>query len=165
MGLVEMYGRWIQGKPIFQPDKPQTSPEEQPSGGHGIEQTQAQGPKQIPQLQIEQTHCHVNGDHMEVRLHFKNESSQHIEIDKIFILGTKREIDVHLKPHEAREAVVYSGHRPNNTSYGNADINYKTSQPPVDYFQLKCRVEFKPEQDKTYSVQRITQQGPVKDIE
>jgi hypothetical protein len=161
MGLIEMYGRWIQGKPVFQPENQQNTPTEQPPT-EGIEQ---QGPKQIPVLRIEQTHCHVNGHHMEVRLHFKNESSQFIEVDKIFILGAKREIDLHLKPYEAREAVVYSGNRPKNTNYGSADINYKTKEPPVDYFQLKCRVEFKPEQDKTYSVYRVTAQGPIKDIQ
>lgn len=158
MGFFEGLQKLIQGKPVFEPEQ-----KDVPKSTDQDVEVAKFAPKSIPKIQIERTHAHNNGHHMEVRCDFKNESSQYIEIDKIFILGVKREIDVHLRPHEAREAVVYSGPRPKKTNYSNADINYKNEH--ADYFQIKCRVEFKAESDKTYSVYRITQSGPVKDIQ
>lgn len=162
MGFFEKLNRFIQGQPVFEPgdDSKSGIGRAHNAVAHGIEQA---GPKEIPRIFIEETDCHASGHHMEVRAVIKNESGQQLEIDKIFILGVKREVDVHLRPHEARQMTLYSGPRPNHQNYAQADLNYKNQE--ADYFQLKCRVEFKPENDGTFSVRRITGQGPVKDIQ
>jgi hypothetical protein len=167
MGFFEKLNNFMQGKPVFEPEDSTVQPKTDTNVAHdnAVHGVERQGVKLIPQIRLEETDCHVSGHHMEVRAVIKNESSQQLEIDKIFILGVKREIDVHLRPHEARQAVLYNGPRPNHQNYGQADLNYRTTESPVDYFQIKCRVEFQPEKDNTYSVRRITQQGPVKDIQ
>ncbi len=98
-------------------------------------------------MQIERTEYHNNGSNMTVRCEIRNDSSLDIELDKIRIAGMTRELDTRLRPYESREFIVYSGKRPNNRSYGVAELNYKDLIG--DYFHARCAVEFKPEPDKT----------------
>ncbi len=160
MGFFGTLKKMIDGKPIFEADEKDEVAKEQQK-----EQTQVlnNGRKTIPFVRVERVESHNNGDQMTVRAEIRNESGQEIELDKIFLLGTKRELDTRLRPHEAREFLVYSGKRPNNRSYGSSEINYKDMLG--DYFQARCAVEFRPESDGTYSVYRIKVVGPIKDIE
>lgn len=160
MGFFKTLHNIIQGKPLFETDEQQKIGKPQQIGQVQPVNT---GQKTIPVAQIERTECHNNGDHMNVRCEIRNDSNQVIELDKIRILGTVREIDTHLRPGEARELVVYSGKRPNNRNYSTAELNYKDMLG--DYFQAKCAVEFRQEQDNTYSIYRIKLAGPIKDIQ
>lgn len=123
--------------------------------------TQTRELKQIPQLRIEDIDVRNNGSSMELHCIVRNDSDKQIFLDKVRILGVKREIDTALRNYEARKFLLYSGPRPNNTSYGAAEIDYHHEG---DYFQAKCRVEFRQEPDKTYTVHRLTVIGPAKDI-
>lgn len=123
--------------------------------------TQTQDLKQIPELRIEDTDTRNNGQDMEVHCIIRNDSDKQVFLDKIRILGVKRELDTALRTYEARKFLLYSGPRPKNTSYGMAEIDYHHEG---DYFQVKCRVEFRQEPDRTYAVRRITATGPMKDI-
>lgn len=120
------------------------------------------GYKQLPNLRIENTDCRNNQQNMDVRCVIKNDSDKEVFLDKIRLLGSKRELDTPLRPYEARDFVVYSGPRPTHRSYGTAEIDYRDTLG--DYFQAKCRVELRQEPDKTYSIHRITVAGPMKDI-
>ena len=144
---------------MFEPEQDADRPAEQTEVQYPV----PSGAKYIPQVRIEQTHAHNNGRHMEIRCHIKNESHQKVELDKIYLLGQKRELDTWLRPEESKEFIVYSGERPNNRSYDTVDLNYKNELS--DYFQTKCHVEFRQESDNTYSVYRITHSGGVKDIQ
>ena len=160
MGFFGTLKKMIDGKPIFETEnKDQVAHETQ------TEQPQqaGNGRKTIPFVRVERTDSHMSGDVMTVRSEIRNESDQEIELDKIFLLGAKRELDTHLRPYESRELVVYVGKRPNHRNYGTAEINYKDMTG--DYFQAKCAVEFQSESDQTYSVYRIRVAGPIKDIE
>jgi hypothetical protein len=161
MGFFGTLKKMIDGKPLFENDEQKELAKEQQA-----EQTQVlnNGRKTIPGVWIEHTEVHTNGDRMEVRCHIRNESSeQEIELDKIRVIGMVRELDTRLRPKEVRELIVYSGKRPNNRSYGVAELNYKDLLG--DYFQARCAVEFKPEPDNTFSIQRIKVTGPIKDIQ
>ena len=150
----------IDGKPLFETED--RSGDNQ-SEGLGHPQVQATGPKVIPRIEVERTHVHNQGDRMEVRCEIRNHSGIEIELDKIRIAGAVRELDTRLRPGESKDFIVYSGKRPNNQSYGVAELNYKDLLG--DYFQAKCAVEYRPESDNTYSVNRIRVAGPIKDIE
>lgn len=126
-----------------------------------FKETQNRDLKQIPDLKIEETDTRQHGNRMEVHCLIRNESDKQIFLDKVRILGVKRELDTALRNFEARKFLVYSGPRPNNTSYGTAEIDYHHEG---DYFQARCRVEFRQEADKTFTVHRITTTGPMKDI-
>jgi hypothetical protein len=160
MGFFGTLKKMIDGKPIFEPDENNETEREQQK-----EQTQVanNGRKTIPFIRVEKVESHNSGNEMTVRAEIRNESSQEIELDKIFLLGTKRELDTRLRPHESREFLVYSGKRPNNRSYGSSEINYKDMLG--DYFQARCAVEFRSESDGTFSIHRIKVAGPIKDIE
>lgn len=123
--------------------------------------TQTRDLKQIPELRIEDADTRQNGQRMEVYAVIRNDSDKAVFLDKIRILGTKRELDTALRTYEARKFLLYSGPRPTTTSYGTAEIDYHHEG---DYFQAKCRVEFRQEPDKTYTVHRIMATGPMKDI-
>lgn len=123
--------------------------------------TQTREMKEIPELRIEDTHVHSKGHHMEVHCVIRNDSDKEVFLDKVRVLGSKRELDTALRTYEAKKFLLYSGPRPNNTSQGVAEIDFHNAG---DYFQAKCRVEFRQEPDKTYSIHLITTAGPMKDI-
>lgn len=167
MGFFSTLKKIIDGKPLFEDEDKTDQKQQQTSQTNQsldqVSQPQNNGRKIIPNLQIEHTEYHNNGDRMDVRMRIRNESGQEVELDKIRIIGMTRELDTHLRPRESRDFLVYSGKRPNNRSYDNVDINYKDMLG--DYFQAKAKIEFRQEQDNTYSVYRVKIAGPVKDIE
>lgn len=161
MGFFGTMKKMINGEPLFENEQNEEIPKEQ-----AAEQTQAlnNGRKTIPMIYIERTECHNNGDKMTVRVEIRNESAEQVvELDKIRVAGVVRELDTRLRPKESREFIVYDGRRPNNKNYSVADLNYKDMTS--DYFQARCAVEFKPESDNTYSINRIKVAGPIKDIQ
>jgi len=160
MGFFSTLNKIIHGKPLFESETQKEVDNEKVS-----EQTQAlnNGRKTIPMVRVERTECHNSGNNMTVRCEIRNDSSLDIELDKIRVAGIVRELDTRLRPYESREFIVYSGKRPNNRSYGVAELNYKDLLG--DYFQARCAVEFKQEPDKTFSIYRIKVTGPIKDIQ
>lgn len=165
MGFFETMKRMIEGKPLFDTEDQRQAKQTIPKEGYAEQaQTSNNGRKNIPLIRVEHTECHNNGDTMTVRAEIRNESSELVvELDKIRLLGAVRELDTRLRPGEAREFILYSGRRPNNRSYGVAELNYKDLLG--DYFQARCAVEFRAEPDNTFSIQRVKVAGPIKDIQ
>lgn len=165
MGFLDILHRMAKGEPPFQPE-PDKHAEQQPKTPDGVPQgtpVTEDGQKIIPVVRIERTEAHLSGDHMTVRCEIRNESRLELELDKIRVLGSVRELDTRLRPHESRDFIVYQGKRPNNRSNGVAELNYKDLLG--DYFQARCAVEFRQEPDNTFSIYRITLAGPIKDIQ
>jgi len=161
MGFFGTLKKMIDGEPLFQNEDEKGAAKAQVT-----EQTHAlnNGRKTIPMVYIERTECHNNGDKMTVRVEIRNESAEQVvELDKIRVASIVRELDTRLRPKESREFIVYDGKRPNNRSYGVAELNYKDMLG--DYFQARCAVEYKQETDNTFSIYRIKVAGPIKDIE
>jgi hypothetical protein len=84
-------------------------------------------------------------------------------LDKIRLLGTTRELDTYLRPHEEKEFTVYDGPRFSRSPGGVAELVYKTTQEG-DYFQSLHDITFAYASDKLYSVSELRFHPPVRDI-
>lgn len=166
--IFEGLQRLLTGKPVFTNED--TAPKD-----NGIQQAPGvpnqqpapvapshTGPKVIPQVMIEEQECHEHGGNIECRANIKNHSQMQIELDKIRILNTTRELDSFLRPGEEREYLLYSGPRPQNTYNNKAELQYK--DPTGDYFASTHYLEFEKLSDNTYTIRRIKFQGPVRDV-
>lgn len=155
MGLLDGFGRFMQGKPVFEvPSEATSSSSTQPA-------QPASGPKIIPRVVIENCETHINGHRMKVIANIKNNSEKTVEVDKIFILGSSRELDTHLSPGQEREIVVYDGTMPTHRNYTKADLQFKDDSG--DYFSTPHIVEFE-EEDDHYKISRFRDGGGVRDI-
>jgi hypothetical protein len=160
MGLFGGLGRFLQGKPIF----------EAPEGGdisqhqQTTENTQmtASGPKVVPTVFIERSDYHNNGQNMRIEAHIKNNSTQEVELTRINLMGTHRDISTQLKPGESREVFVYDGVRPKNYNYKDAYLQFRDESG--DYFESHHTVQYQPNSDGTYYISAFHFVGPVKDI-
>lgn len=145
----------MQGKPVFEvPQQPTEARPTAPPASHG--------PKELPEVEVERVECHINGSHMQLSCHIKNMSPGNVELDKIRLLGTVRELDTWLKPGESRECIVFDGPTLNNRNYDDAYLSYKGADG--DYVEAYHTVEFRQEPNNTYSVTHIRRSGPLKDI-
>lgn len=160
MGLLDGFGRFMQGKPVFEHSSDQQSPANTPPSSQGA--TQQGGPKVIPHVFIEQSESYVSGHRMKVIANIKNDSEKTIEVDKIFILGSSRELDTHMRPNEERQVVVYDGTMPKHRNYTKADLQFKDDLG--DYFSTPHIVEFEEEDDGHYKISRFRGGGGVRDI-
>lgn len=164
MGFFGGLGRLLQGRPVFEvPEQKSDNAVATQSQGDVPGVRLPNGQKDIPSVEIEEIDVHNDAHHMRIIASIKNHSARHLELDKIHILGTKREIDAYLKSGEEGEFTIYEGVRPQNTYQKEAWLDYKDETG--DYFRAKHLVEFDaPEQDKTYTVRRIKFFGPIQDI-
>lgn len=159
MGFLDGLGRLVQGKPVFEAPTSSNDHTAPPTTqiGHS-----SSSPKQLPHVEIEKTESHNNGSHTRVDVDIKNRSDGPVELDKIRLLGTTREIDTVLRAGEERQFVIFEGDRPSHRNYDDAWLEYKDESG--DYFQQYHTVEFEQQPDKTYSVKYIRPSGSVKDI-
>lgn len=156
MGFLDGLSRFVQGKPIFETPSSPSDPAPQSNSQPG-------GPKQLPQVEVEEIDIHNSGTHTRIIARIANRSDRTIELDKIHFLGGKRELDTWLRPGEERELIVFEGNRPTHRNYDDAYIDYKDESG--DYFQAQHVVEFEAQDtDGTYEVRRIRFVGSVKDI-
>lgn len=160
MGFFGGLGRFLQGKPIFQ--TPESSEPLQPSENTENTQMTANGPKVVPTVFIERSDCHNNGQNMRIEAHIKNNSTQEVEVVRVNLMGTHRDINTRLKPGESRELFVYDGARPKGYNYKDAYLQFKDESG--DYFESHHAVEFRPNSDGTYYISAFNFVGPVKDI-
>lgn len=161
MGFWQSLGRVVRGEPVFTtPNDSASSTAQHQSPVHG--QQQAGGVKQLARAIVEETESHVNGHHVRVTARIKNDSEGRVELDKIRIMGGKRELDTWLNPQQEREFVVYEGEMPKHRNYDDAWLDYKDETG--DYFQQYHTVEFQQEDDGCYSIKYIRPSGSVKDI-
>jgi hypothetical protein len=159
MGFFDTLGRLAKGEQPFQNPEEHDGSHSEGQGNHA--QTHS-GPKHLPEVAIEEFRVHDDGHHMECEASIKNETDKTIELDKVIMLGVKRELDSFLRPHEEREFVIYSGPRPANNYNDDCYLQYKDETG--DYFQANHYVELERLQDNTYKIRRIRFIGPIKDI-
>jgi hypothetical protein len=161
MGFWDGLGRVVRGEPVFQvPQTPQShNASSDASSSHSA---MAGGAKQIARAFVEETETHTDGHHMRVMVKIKNESAGRIELDKISLMGNKRELDMWLNPHQEREFIVYDGEMPTHRNYDDAWLDYKDETG--DYFQQYHTVEFEAEGEGRYSIKYLRPSGPTKDI-
>jgi len=154
MGLLNVFGRIIQGKPIYdvggQPG--QTSPERS-----GV----AHRP-QPPRLEITRVENEYPNGRYELRADIRNPESEPLFVDKIIIFGARREIDHELKAGEVREISLYSGQPLQREPGGYAELQYRTVSDG-DYFLIRYLPRYR-QTSGGCEVVGFEAAGPVKDI-
>jgi hypothetical protein len=156
MGFFGALGKIIQGKPVFEPGQPPSNNTQQPLGQQSRMPQQPGGPKQMPHVEVERVVCHMSGAHMDCDAFIQNNSQDTVDLDRLHLMGTTSDLGRTLRPGEEHEFRIYSGNRPNNTSYSQAELTVKDHTG--DYFQLMYHVEFKAVGDGTYVIDRIRSQ-------
>lgn len=117
----------------------------------------------FPVVQITRVKSHVNGDRLQVYCYIQNNWSGPVELDKIAIFDTKRELDTVLRAGEARDFLVYDG-PVLRKEHGDVVLQYKT-QKEGDYFAAEHTATFAYRaQDDTYEVGDIRLNEPIRDI-
>lgn len=161
MGFFDVLKNLATDKPGFEPPSDSGSSQssqgaqgEGPATSHQSIQT---GPKQIPRVSIERVQCHNNGSNMRAEAIIQNDSQTKLFFDRIFIMTGKIELDRELSPGQEWEFTVYNGPRPNNQNYTKAKIEFRDETN--DYFAALFTVDYKPEQDGTYSIERFFPAG------
>lgn len=121
------------------------------------------GYKHVPEATLRFEKNHVSGSRVEIWATIENHSERPLDIDKVVILGARREIDYPLGPHGSREFKIFSGQVPTHDHYTKAELHYKDHQTG-DYFRADHVIEYHYESDKTYSVVEFKPIHPIKDI-
>jgi hypothetical protein len=117
----------------------------------------------FPLVFIKRLKPHINGTRMQLYCYIVNSWSKEVELDKIRIFGTKRELDTALRPHEEREFLIYDGPVLTREHY-ESELIYKTREKG-DYFETVHKMTFAyNSNDKTYLPSDIHVEGPVRDI-
>lgn len=164
MGFLDVLGRMARGEPAFQdegashPQQPAPSAEPKPSSA--IRKNESSS---FPVVKIRRAKTH--GDSVKIQVYCQIASSwpEEIELDKIRIFNTTRELDVTLRPYEEREFLVYDGPALLK-EYHEIQLDYKTHKEG-DYFQAVHDVTFAYNPaDKTYTVSDIYLHEPIRDI-
>lgn len=183
MGLFTGLSRLAKGEPVFQPgdddwnekssykDTDGSEPYAQPEGsdataditndGRGALRD-SRGQKLYPQVVVDKVNCHLSGNYMDCYFGLQNNARTPIELDKITILGTTRELDCPLQPGEQRDFQVYNGVCPTNNYANKCQIYYK--DPAGDYFMSEHLIDFEQNPDKSYYIYRVRFIGPVRDV-
>lgn len=174
MGFFDFLDRMAKGEPIFQEDEDKAEKKNADDSGSDAPEQPIPAPKpeamiqkgvesSFPLVHIRQTKVHGDSNHIQVYCHIANTWPEEVELDKIRIFNTKRELDTYLRGHEEREFLVYDG--PALTrEYHEAQLDYKT-QKEGDYFETIHDVTFtyRP-QEKVYVPATIELHHPVRDI-
>jgi len=169
MSFFTGLGRMIRGEPVFQdsdsraqspnapaPSQPAQSQPAEPAFDKGNERT-------FPVAEIVRVDSRHEGDRLKIYGWIKNQWGEQIMLDKIRIMGMKRELDTYLRGGEEKEFLLYDGPRPKQQVH-EAELDYKT-QNEGDYFQAIHDVGFDYHaEDGTYSVDDLRLRRPIRDI-
>lgn len=155
MGFFGSLGKLVQGKPVF----------EASTSGPSSQPTESPIPtvvEQAPVAEIVRVNCHLSGTRMDLYVHIRNESRDDIEIKKVNLFGSERNIDHFMKPGEEREFLIYSGEQPATTGVHECEVIYRdcTSQR---YFGAVHMVQYKIEAGNTYSICEFRLEHPIRD--
>lgn len=154
MGFFGTLSKLIQGKPVFEANQNPAAPQPQmPTQAPQEPHSTASGQKVYPQVSIERTTYHTHGGDMDLDLYIQNHSQTQVDLDRLEILGTSRDLGTFLRPGEEREFRVYSGPRPNNTNMSNVQLYIRNELS--DMFCVDFHIEFRQEADRTYTTDRI----------
>ncbi len=162
MGFFEGFKKMIQGKPVFEVTEDYKQTEKEWSDHQDTELTYRIEPKTIPEIVINEFHCHVNGNNMECEFVLQNKSAEIIEIRKIILFGIHTDINDHLPANYERSFIVYRGPKLMDTYKHECRIEYKNYVG--DYFASIHNIDFQKESDGTYIIARVKFIPPVRDI-
>lgn len=174
MGLLDFMNRMVNGEPVFQDNSANNETKDKtdadPAATVQPPEDVPTGPvirkgddSSFPVVYIKRTKTRIDGAKMQVYCQIVNKWPEEIELDKITMLGVKRELDVYLRGGEEREFLVYDGPRVDHESH-EAQLDYKTKEER-DYFQAIHDITFTYHvDDKTYSVNEMHLREPIRDI-
>ena len=167
MGFFDVIGRLARGEPGFQDDATQPASEPGQTSSNPQETSKDSAIRKgddttFPVVHLKQLKPHTNGTKLELYCQIENKWSEEVELDKIHLFNTKRELDTLLRPGEVREFLVYSGpvlaHE-----YHEAQLDYKTRDG--DYFSAVHEMKFMyNDHDKTYLPSEAHIEEPIRDI-
>lgn len=121
------------------------------------------GVKHIPRVEVTNTRSKPSGDRFELWLTIRNQSDRDVMLDKITLLGTRRELDYPLRPHDQRVFSVYSGPQLKHDSYKKAELYYKDA-PTGDYFRADHLIEYTYESEGYYEIVDMEPIMPIRDV-
>jgi len=166
MSLFEFLDRMVEGKPVFddqsavKKDSNMSAPKTEESSKATIRKGDDHS---FPVVYVKHATTRFNGNKMQVYCRILNTWPEEIMIDKITILGVKREIDDFLNGGEEHEFLVYDGPKVSK-QYFEAQLDYKTRREG-DYFRSIHDLTFLYHgDDKTYSINEIRLRRPIHDI-
>lgn len=164
-GFFQSFKRILKGEPVYRADEYDGPMLERPRPESNepvvtLGAKQASGHKLLPRVCIEEIKCEDRGDRMECWGMIRNESEYEVFLDKIHVLGVRRELDTTLRKGERRDFLIFSDRRPRNV-FNKAELQYRDVDG--DYFVGQHCIETKKLADGTYSIHRIKYTG-LKDI-
>lgn len=158
-GLKKM----AQGKPVFDGDESASQQSTAASSASEPDtQTPTSQPKILPQIIIERFKYSESGDRIDYFFTFQNSSTVAVELDKILIFDTHREINNYLRPGEKREYKTYSGSR--HTIAPNTQCELTFKDPSGDYFKTVHYIESQKDGDGIYRIKHVKFIPPVRDV-
>lgn len=171
MGFFGALGKILAGKPVYTPEDasgagavPPMQPDPaNPDAYAAPPEVGATPAKTIPVVRLGRVECRASGQRVDIYVDMRNESAEPIFLDRILLLGTKRELDSQLRAGEGRQFVVYSGPLLTNPPSGYAEVQYR-KQVDGDYFANYHQIRSQQEGDHGYVITEFRMQGPVKDI-
>lgn len=114
-------------------------------------------------MRFERIESQWNGPGLNLYVDTVNESPVQIFVDWVNLMGTKRQLDVQLRPGQTRQLLLYSGPRFQNRPEGYVEVQYRTVQDG-DYFMNYHEIRSEQEGERGWRVTEILQRGPVKDL-
>jgi hypothetical protein len=163
MAFLEFMKRMVEGRPVFDDNSSQERPDQVQADQNEASAIRKHEDATFPVVEIRRVTTHLDGDNVQIYCHIQNTWEQEVMLDKIRLLGTKRELDTALRPGENREFLVYKGPKLQH-EYHEAELDYKTAREG-DYFQAVFNVTFTYNPtDKTYTVNEMQLDNPIRDI-
>lgn len=167
--------RLIAGEPVYQvsdqKDDSQTKAA-QPAGSSDEAEGQKESlptkpvppvlPKIYPEVVIVRTECQAQDYDMEVTVHVRNNSLEHVTLSEIALMEREDKLEEDLNPGDTREFTAYKGPVPTNTYATRCELRYRNATG--DYFAARHNVEFEQADEGRYWVKRIKFVPPIKDI-
>lgn len=163
-GFFESLSRMFKGEPLFQDSdtRSQAARAQQPPSATSMPRTNRIDGKIAPLVVISRVESDIDDEYMTLSGEVANHHNEAVFVDKVLILGERRELDREMQPGDEYEFLMYKGKRPENTSQARAELHYRDKNG--DYFASIHYVEFKKLQDDMFIVDDIKFLPPVKDI-
>lgn len=183
-GLFESIKRMAQGKPVFdandsnagwndkdgnardvqQQDAGQQAAAQQPQKPQGRSDGVIKGQAStFPVVVVKRTRTQLSGTNQAVYCSIVNRSNVAVEVKKIRLGGSSRDLGGFLRAGEEREWLCYNGPRFSSEVYREASLDYMVDETRDD-FQSIYDVEYQYESDKTYSIEELHWRQPIRDI-
>lgn len=152
----------LAGKPVYgSEDVGQSQP---PAGGvpQPLVPTAPTGPKYIPQIDFGRVENLVKNGRLDMYFDIVNTSGEAVFIDRIALLGTRRELDSQLRPGERKQYCLYSGAPLTSQPNGYVELQYRKVSDG-DYFKSFYVIRYERD-EHGFHVTELRPSGPVKDI-